>query len=135
VTINRLKTKYIGLLIVSFTIATLYYFINPSTSLFPKCPFYVTTGLYCPGCGSQRALHDFLHLNFKGVIGHNILFVVGIVIALYQATLSLENFLFKKNRTNLLYHKATPIVLLVFVLLFWILRNIPLYPFNLLAPD
>lgn len=30
---------------------------------FPKCPFYSLTGLKCPGCGSQRALHQLLTLH------------------------------------------------------------------------
>ena len=60
---NNLKLKYIGFLSIGLIVVTLYFFINPSTAFFPKCPIYSTTGIYCPGCGSQRALHDFLHLD------------------------------------------------------------------------
>jgi len=135
VAIKNLNFKHIGFLLVGLILAILYYFINPTFNLFPKCPFYATTGIYCPGCGSQRALHDLLHLNFKAVIGHNILFLLGVLIVLYQIIISLLSFYFKKNYNNLLYHKTTPIVILIIVLFFWILRNISSYPFNLLAPD
>lgn len=40
----------------------------------------------------------------------------------------------KKPIKNLLYKPLATKVILVVVVLFWILRNIPLYPFNILAP-
>ena len=33
--------------------------------------FYVLTGWKCPGCGTQRALHELMHFNFAGVIQYN----------------------------------------------------------------
>ncbi len=36
--------------------------IDPAGSKhIPRCPFYVLTGLKCPGCGSLRAVHAILH--------------------------------------------------------------------------
>jgi len=131
----KIKPKYIGLLSVGLIVAILYYFINPSFNFFPRCPLYSTTGILCPGCGSQRALHDFLHLDFMGVVGHNVLFLFGIVVLLYHFTILGLNTFFSKNYSNLLYHKRTPIIILIIVVVYWILRNIPIYPFNLLAPD
>ena len=38
------------------------YVLNPSEhQLMPKCPLKLLTGLSCPGCGFQRALHAVLH--------------------------------------------------------------------------
>ena len=38
--------------------AVVYVALDPATcAVFPRCPFYVLTGLKCPGCGSQLALH------------------------------------------------------------------------------
>ena len=40
----------------------LYHFFDPTHSHWaPKCPFWLLTGYYCPGCGSQRAIHCFLN--------------------------------------------------------------------------
>jgi hypothetical protein len=116
-------------------IAILYFYFNPSSTIFPKCPLYNFTGIYCPGCGSQRALHDLLHFDFTGVIGHNILFLFGLALLIYHLTVKFLNTFFNKRIKNFLYHKKTPIVLLVLIILFWILRNIPVYPFTLLAPN
>lgn len=133
--IFKIKPKDIVLLSVGLIVAMLYYFINPNFNLFPRCPLYSTTGILCPGCGSQRALHDFLHLDFEGVIRHNILFIFGILLLLYHFTILGLNLLFSKNYFNLLYHKKTPIIILVIVIVYWILRNIPVYPLNLLVPN
>lgn len=130
-----MKLKYLGLLCIGLILAILYFFINPSSAFFPKCPIYSTTGIYCPGCGSQRALHDFLHLDLKGVLEHNILFLFGILILIYDITIKILNEYFNKRIRNLLNYKRTPIIILIVIVLFWIVRNITIYPFKLLAPD
>lgn len=42
------------------------------------CPFHWLTGFFCPGCGSQRALHDLLHARIGEAFGHNALLVVSL---------------------------------------------------------
>jgi hypothetical protein len=42
-------------------------------SLLP-CPLYVSTGLYCPGCGLTRAGLAFLRGNIAQAFGYNIFF-------------------------------------------------------------
>ena len=129
-----MKLKYLGLLIGGTALAILYFFINPTDFYFPKCPLYATTGIYCPGCGSQRAFHDFLNFNFAGVIGHNPLFLFGLLVLVYDLGIKSINKLLHKNYYNILQHKYVPMLILIIILLFWVLRNLPFYPFNLLAP-
>lgn len=65
----------LGLLLV----AGVYFVFDPLLSVwFPKCPFLLATGLECPGCGSQRAIHALLHGDIWGAIQANALFVVAI---------------------------------------------------------
>ena len=45
---------------------------------YPVCPSYALTGLYCPGCGALRALHDLTHLNLAGAWDMNPLTVLAI---------------------------------------------------------
>jgi len=109
--------------------------VNPrNVELFPKCPLYVTTGIYCPGCGSQRATHNLLNFNILGVLNQNALYIFGLIVLGYHRLISGINYIFSKTIYNYIYHPKTPIVLLIIIVVFWILRNIPYYPFNLLAP-
>ena len=44
-------------------------------SFFPRCPFLLLTGLQCPGCGTQRALHQLLHLHIGEAFRYNAMMV------------------------------------------------------------
>ena len=130
-----MKLKYIILLVLALSFAVIYFVFDPSSALFPKCPLYLTTGVYCPGCGSQRAFHDLIHFNLKGMIQHNILFPFGIIVVIYYFIVSIINRNRKKPITNILNFKITPIIILIIIILYWILRNLPFEPFIWLAPN
>ena len=38
---------------------------------FPRCPFFMLTGLKCPGCGTARALHCLLHGEVARAVAFN----------------------------------------------------------------
>lgn len=40
----------------------------------PACPFFATTGLWCPGCGLTRATHALLQGHIATAFGFNALF-------------------------------------------------------------
>lgn len=131
-----MKIKYAGFLVIAIGLAILYYYGNPDTSLiFPTCPFYGATGIFCPGCGSQRATHQLLNFNIFGVLQQNVLYLISLFILGYHLVINGLNLIFKKNIYNCIYHPKTPVIILIFIIAFWILRNIPYYPFNLLAPN
>lgn len=123
-----MKKKYkfiVGILVL--LLVSLYYFFNPTVSnFFPKCPFHTITGLYCPGCGSQRAIHDLMHLNIFEAINHNALmffmFTFGIGLYLYS----------KKKFSDLIYHPKSPLIIFGIIFLFGVLRNLD--KFHFLAP-
>jgi hypothetical protein len=120
------KYKFIVEILV-LLLVSLYYFFNPTVSnFFPKCPFHTITGLYCPGCGSQRAIHDLMHLNIFEAINHNALmffmFTFGIGLYLYS----------KKKFSDLIYHPKSPLIIFGIIFLFGVLRNLD--KFHFLAP-
>ena len=130
-----MKFKYVVFFIFGLGLAALYISVNPSeVDFLPKCPLYKTTGLFCPGCGSQRATHQLLNFNILKALQHNILYFVGLIIFIYHGIITGINILSEKKKYNYLYHPKTPIALLIFIILFWVLRNIPVYPFTVLAP-
>lgn len=125
----------IGLLILVPVIIGLFFFINPEKGgVFPECIFHKITGYYCPGCGSQRAFHAFLHLDVRGVLRNNLLFLPGGAAVTYGILLPVVNRVFHKNYPNVLYNKWTPLLFFAIIVAFGILRNLPYYPFSLLAP-
>lgn len=132
--------KKIQLLIASIavlSVALLYFFYDARLpqSFWPQCPFNVITKLYCPGCGTQRALSSLLHGNIKQAVGFNCLAVFSLPLLIYAAIIFTLN-TWRKQQTELhvFYTAWFPKLLLMVVLLFWVLRNIAMYPFKLLAP-
>jgi hypothetical protein len=117
-------------------LALLYFFVDARYSnVFPRCPFFSITGLYCPGCGSQRALSSLLHGNILQVINLNVLIVTSIPFLMYSAYVTVLNVFRKEPVIQTLFYSPLFVkVLLVAVILFWIFRNIPVYPFTMLAP-
>lgn len=64
--------KMLFVLTILFIGGVVLYLLNPSSYWFmPKCPFKLITGLSCPGCGIQRAIHAMLHGKFTEAITYN----------------------------------------------------------------
>ena len=131
-----MKIKYVAIAFGIIGLGIFYFFINPKEVIFlPECPLHATTGIYCPGCGSQRATHQLLNFNIFGALQQNVLYLISLLVLGYHLIVTGINTIFKKQLYNYIYHPKTPLVILVFIIIFWILRNIPYYPFNLLAPN
>ena len=129
------KVINFGLLIIFTGLAVFFFILNPAEhEIFPKCIFYSTTGYYCPGCGSQRAIHNLLHLNFGGVISNNILFLPAVLLLIYHYSFAFLNKKLNWKLPNIFYIKSTPWIILSIIIVFWIIRNLPVYPFSILAP-
>lgn len=69
--------------IITFVIMVLggivLYYLDPVQYRFmPKCLFKLVTGLDCPGCGFQRAVHALLHGHFVEAIKYNLFLAVGL---------------------------------------------------------
>ncbi len=46
---------------------------------YPTCPFLALTGLFCPGCGSLRAVHALTRGDLDAALGFNVLTVLAVV--------------------------------------------------------
>ncbi|MDR0364971.1 MAG: DUF2752 domain-containing protein [Bacteroidales bacterium] len=89
------------------------------------CIFYKLTGWQCPGCGTQRAIHSVLHLDFKQAFFYNpgFFFAVPLILILVY----LEHFEGKKRFPKLhRFLSGTKFILflLIVIILYWIGRNI-----------
>jgi hypothetical protein len=115
----------------------IYSTFNPSgNSLFIPCPFRYVSGFYCPGCGSQRAIHQLLHLNFIAAFRLNPFMVLSIPLILYGLLVTAWNYVFETQyRIKFFYSKLFIYGYFGLAVMYWVLRNISYYPFNLLAPS
>ena len=92
-------------------------------SFFPRCPFLLLTGLQCPGCGTQRALHQLLHLHIGEAFRYNAMMVMAIPLLLFLLAAEL----LKDGHPRLYRASISPALswtVLAAVLLWWVLRNI-----------
>ena len=134
---QRTNIIYVSILLsAALGIMLLYFFVFPLyQQYFPKCIFYVNTGLYCPGCGSQRAFVALLHGDILSAFHDNLLAVCLLLFIGYAPFIFFYNLFSKKKITTRLFNTFLPArLILVLVVVFAILRNIPIYPFTLLAP-
>jgi hypothetical protein len=107
---------------------------QPGPSLLPPCPLYALTGIYCPGCGTARALYSLLHGNVIAALGFNPLLVVALP---FLVAVLGSYALWWARRTPLpgfVTSRMVGNVALWVVGIYFVLRNIPLEPFTLLAP-
>lgn len=104
-------------------IIVIYFSFDPQAGLFPRCPSKILTGLDCPGCGSQRALHALLHGDFIAALRFNALMVAALPFIALLAVAEL-----KRKSSPKLYAalNSRPVVLtaLAAVILWGIIRNI-----------
>lgn len=70
-TILSATAAIVAAVAVIFFVGRYYYLHDPGSGVAPKCLFKMLTGYDCPGCGSQRALHAFLHGNIAEAWHYN----------------------------------------------------------------
>jgi Protein of unknown function (DUF2752) len=109
---------------------------DPADSdLYPPCPFRALTGgLYCPGCGTTRALHELLHGHLGEAFGLNPLMMLVLPLLGYSLLSWARFAVTGRALPAILVSPLWGWLVLVIVLAYWVLRNISLYPFYLLAP-
>ena len=135
-----MATKYkisiiVSIVILLLGVVSLYFFINPSEyNFFPKCPFFNYTGIYCAGCGSQRAIHQIINGNIITGIRHNYLLILVFGVLSYKAGIFILNKFHNKTYADIFHKPLATKIILILVLLFWVLRNIRIVPFTELAP-
>lgn len=133
---NKSAKKILILITILSLLMILYFFADARNSLiFPRCIFNAVTGLYCPGCGSQRALSSLLHGELWQAINYNALFILCLPLLCYSSLIAVINISRKEQLVQHIFYSTLFVkVFLAAVIIFWIVRNLSFYPFNLLAP-
>ena len=119
-------TRVAGALGLALGLGAVFYFLDPAQYPFPRCPFHLLTGLYCPGCGSQRATHALLHGQVVRAAGLNLLAVAALPLLALGAIDALRAGLTGvPRRAALLYRPWLAWLTAGSTLAFAILRNLP----------
>ena len=106
----------IGLLLL------LYALVDPALGYFPSCLIYRSTGLRCPGCGTQRALHALFGGRLGEALHYNYFLLIMLPLGLLY--LALPRYGERWPRlARLLRHPVTLLVLELLTLGWVVLRN------------
>lgn len=113
--------------VTALALTVFYFYHDPSARSFgPRCLIHQTTGWYCWGCGGQRAFHALLHGNFIEALKANLL--IYLTIPIFMIVLYTE----WRDDKRLLYYlrrRWISLPILVFVVVFTIVRNLPFFVF------
>ena len=127
VRLSRLELLALGLFLLAAATACIVVLKfppgSPAANRLPKCLFHEWTSLYCPGCGGTRALYALLHGDLKASL-HNTLLLIPA--GLTAAALIV--------RPRIVLRRPVAIAIIVIIVVFAVLRNIPCAPFTALAP-
>ena len=97
------------------------------------CLFWRLTGLYCPGCGSGRAVTALVHGRFREMFSYNLLFFpLGVPAAGILAWEYLRLVFPRLALPPVRLPQPVVVGCAALILAFWVLRNIPALSF--LAP-
>jgi hypothetical protein len=105
---------------------------NVAGNPFPPCMFRAFTGCYCIGCGLTRALHALVHGDLRGALSMNPLAVL--LLPLLPLMVAWGNGWQPRRLQPVMDVVLEPKLWLWLLPGYWIARNLPWFPFTLLAP-
>jgi hypothetical protein len=134
VEISKNRRLVAALAALALGVVMLAVFDPARSAVFPPCPVRYLTGWYCPGCGSLRAIHQLLRGNLRAAWALNPLTIILLPFLTYglasSALFEISGQGLPQPRLRAFWIRA----LCAAIILFGIARNLPLYPFDLLAP-
>lgn len=126
------RLSFVGLVVLcavaTFALFAVAVYRDPSvlTTFPPPCVFRKATGIYCPGCGSTRALRALFAGDFFAALRYNPFSIVAFFALPVLLVLARPKF-------RAVYYRLGVVVCAV-VLVFTVLRNLPLPAFDFLRP-
>ena len=128
--ISKQKFKLsIKLLIYIIIIYLIYTYLYYNYSIKIPCLFHEMSNLYCPGCGITRMIISICKLDFYQAFRYNPLLFILMPFFVIYGIIYYINWL---NDKKTIINKKVWNILLIIIILYMILRNIPYFSF--LAP-
>ncbi|HUH36091.1 MAG TPA: DUF2752 domain-containing protein [Moheibacter sp.] len=117
-------------------VAALIYYVfqhDPSdqNNLYIGCTFKTLTGWDCSGCGGQRAFYHLLHWDIVEAWRYNALLVFSLPYLAVVTFYELRAYFFNRPKPKNWFTSNTLLwIFLALLLLFGLLRNLPIAPFS-----
>lgn len=109
--------------------------VNPTgSSLFPACPLHTLTGLNCPGCGATRGMHQLLNGDVWAALDYNVLLIAFVPLMIYGFAALISLGARGRALPTFGFMPQAFFGFSLVMLAFGVLRNLPFYPFTILAP-
>lgn len=101
-----------------------------------ECYIHKSTGYHCPGCGGTRCTHDLIAGNWLEALGHHAPLTVGCVVFIALSLYLIIRVTILGHSNLKLPNISTSWIIagVGLLVMFTILRNVPVWPFSLLAP-
>lgn len=125
------------IVVISVGITMLCYltFVNPYKESFFSCKIYGLFHVYCPSCGMTRAFYNLIRGDVMQALNYNIFSILIFVFCVYFIIIYfIYRITGKMKLHKFFYNYKLWIVIVSILILFTIIRNINIYPLNLLAP-
>ena len=132
------RTKSMLILVISAVLlagVVVLFTLDPALhGFYPRCLFHAATGLHCPGCGALRGAHLLLHGHLTEALRMNALVFLFLPVALVFVCWKRHASAGAGDIRRFVVKPFWLWTALAVAFLFWVLRNLPFYPFTLLAP-
>lgn len=96
----------------------------------PVCPTKALLGIDCPGCGSLRMLYSLMHGNVGAAARFNALALVASVLLVWAYLAWTYGRVAGRHIRSWQHWRWSPMVTLCLVATWFVVRNIPIEPFN-----
>ena len=124
----------LAVIVVISVLWCLWQFPATVQGVYPRCPFYLLTGYYCPGCGSLRSISALLHGHFLHAFKYNPLCILAVPLLVVWSFERIRHTILGGPKRDPALSVPALRYLWILILGFAIIRNLPWPPFNYLAP-
>lgn len=132
---NKAIVLLVGFFLFFIGLVFFYFFYQEKVWIFPFCVIHQLTGLYCPGCGSTRATYWLLHGDIVKALKYNALYIIALpLMVIFGLNTFIKAFIGKEFIKLPAISRTLLWIIVIVALTFGVLRNIPIKPFNFLAP-
>lgn len=126
---KRIK-KVIFLTILAFGFLLGYYFLNYKYNFSIPCLFHKITNFYCPGCGITRMIFSLLKGHIYEAFRCNPFVFILFPFLIFYVIYNIYLYIFDKKESLInKVPKITWYILLILLIIYGIIRNIPYFSF------